>query len=57
MFTLSEAATLSFDALRLLRMSRRGGVEGLQRALFSSIRASIQKTPLLAHHQPFIKSV
>jgi hypothetical protein len=28
MFTLSEAATLSFDALRLLRMSRRGGVEG-----------------------------
>jgi hypothetical protein len=28
MFTLSEAATVSFDALRLLRMSRRGGVEG-----------------------------
>ena len=27
-FTLSEAATASFDALRLLRMSRRGGVEG-----------------------------
>jgi hypothetical protein len=30
LFTLSETATPSFGALRLLRMSRRGGVEGPQ---------------------------
>jgi hypothetical protein len=39
MFTLSGAATPSFDALRLLRMNCRGGVEGLKLICF-------QKTPL-----------
>ena len=42
-FTLSDAATLSFDALRLLRMSRRGEVEGLRCAWHASLRKSTSK--------------